>query len=85
MSNPAVRSWQTENPELAKRCRAAGAILVDSQNALLEAITDEVIDNKKDLTESSFHVMEFLDKYGLRLQQLGMIAQMLESLGSVPK
>lgn len=72
--------WQQEFPELPEGCRHALPILERSYGALLAELTDHLRENGHEAMENEFAVSEFLDRYGMRLSQLGTILSLVAFL-----
>ena len=74
--------WAGEFPELPGRCKG---VLPSLERALLELVRDvseRLGDDEVDLG-SEFALAEFLDKYGIRLAQLGNILGQVGHLSNV--
>src|SRR5262249_14631703 len=68
--------WQDEFPGLADGCRRALPQLERVYGRLLTELTDKLNDDE-DNVESDFALQEFLDRYGMRLAQLGTILNLV--------
>jgi hypothetical protein len=72
--------WQDDFPGMGRRCKA---ILPPLERAYLELIADlaERLNNEEtDGIENEFGLNEFLDRYGVRLSQLGTILGLIGTL-----
>ena len=71
--------WQREFPDLADGCRKAMPVLERSYGHLIHELTARLSDDAYDL-ENEFSLQEFLDRYGMRLAQLGTILNLVAPL-----
>lgn len=72
--------WQDDFPGMARRCKA---ILPPLERAYLELIgelAERLNTEESDGIESEFGLNEFLDRYGVRLSQLGTILGLIGTL-----
>lgn len=77
--------WKEENKQFSERCNKASQVV----SRLYQEFIDEMLHDLYQIEdgdefesfESHFKVMEFIDKYGPRLQQLGLIVNTLNTLG----
>ena len=72
--------WSDDFPGISKRCKQ---ILPPLEKAYLELVTDlaERLHNEEtDGIENEFGLNEFLDRYGVRLSQLGTILGLIGTL-----
>ena len=74
--------WQREFPDLADGCRKAMPLLERSYGHLIHELTARLGDDAYDL-ENEFSLQEFLDRYGMRLAQLGTILNLVAPLAEV--
>jgi hypothetical protein len=72
--------WRNDFPALPEGCRAAMPILERSYGKLIAELTEHLCDNGSDALETDFALQEFLDRYGMRLTQLGMILNLVAPL-----
>jgi hypothetical protein len=72
--------WQEEFPGLADGCRRALPQLERVYGRLITELTDKLNDADDDGVESDFALQEFLDRYGMRLAQLGTILNLVAPL-----
>lgn len=70
--------WQNEFPELSDGCRRAMPHLERCYGQLITDLTERVSD--EDSLDTDFAVMEFLDRFGMRLAQLGTILNLVGPL-----
>ncbi len=71
--------WQREFPDLGEGCRKAMPVLERSYGHLIYELTVRLGDDAYDL-ENEFSLQEFLDRYGMRLAQLGTILNLVAPL-----
>jgi hypothetical protein len=70
--------WQHEFPGLSDACRKAMPHLERCYGQLISDLTDKLSDD--DGLDNDFAVQEFLDRYGMRLAQLGTILNLVAPL-----
>lgn len=73
--------WQKQFPDLAKRCHGAAQRASELLNGLLERLVTDLEQLETDGYESDYALMELVDKYGYKFQQLSMMLQTLAQLG----
>jgi hypothetical protein len=71
--------WQQDFPDLAEGCRKALPHLERSYGQLIHDLTDKLNDEEHSL-DNDFALQEFLDRYGMRLAQLGTILNLVAPL-----
>ena len=71
--------WQQEFPDLGDACRKAMPDLERSFGKLMAELTNCVNDDDEAI-DNDFALQEFLDRYGMRLAQLGNILNMVAPL-----
>lgn len=72
--------WQQDFPELPEACKGAVPILERSYGALIAELADHLRQNGNGSLENEFVLGEFLDRYGMRLSQLGTILSLVAFL-----
>ncbi|HEV8059581.1 MAG TPA: hypothetical protein VGP68_06900 [Gemmataceae bacterium] len=72
--------WREDFPELAEACRQAIPTLERTYSKLITELTDQLGQNGAEALESEFVLQEFLDRYGMRLTQLGTLLNMVAPL-----
>ncbi len=70
--------WQHEFPDLAEACRKALPHLERSYGQLITDLTERLGD--EDSLDNDFALQEFLDRYGMRLAQMGTILNLVAPL-----
>jgi hypothetical protein len=71
--------WQQEFPSLADSCRKALPHLERCYGQLIRDLTERLTDDEEPL-DNDFAVQDFLDRYGMRLAQLGTILNLVGPL-----
>ena len=74
-----LNRWQQDFHALTDNCRRALPILERSYGRLIVELTDK-LNEDADPLENDFILQEFLDRYGMRLAQLGTILNLVASL-----
>jgi len=70
--------WNDEFPGLSEGCRKALPTLERCYGQMITDLTERI--NDDEALENDFHVQEFLDRYGMRLAQLGTILNLVAPL-----
>jgi len=70
--------WQQDFPDLPDACRTALPILERTYGTLVGELADHLRNN--DVADNEFTLAEFLDRYGMRLGQLGNLLSMVAFL-----
>src|SRR5215471_5457403 len=65
--------WKEEFPSLSDACRRALPALERCYGQLIVELTGHLHDQGNDALDNDFALQEFLDRYGMRLAQLGFI------------
>ena len=71
--------WNEEFPDLSDSCKKAMPHLERVYGQMITDLSEKVHDEDEGL-DSEFAVQEFLDKYGMRLAQLGTILNLVAPL-----
>jgi hypothetical protein len=74
-----LQRWQQEFADLGEACRKSMPALERCYGQMLKDLTDRLND-EDDSLDSDFAVQEFLDRYGMRLAQLGTILNLVGPL-----
>jgi hypothetical protein len=72
--------WQDDFPGLPAACRHALPALERAYITLIHDLTEQLRQQGSDALENDFALSEFLDRYGLRLGQLGTILSLVGPL-----
>jgi hypothetical protein len=70
--------WQSDFPELPDVCRRALPLLERSYGALVNELAERLRDSGG--LDDDFELSEFLDRYGMRLGQLGTLLNVVAHL-----
>lgn len=71
--------WREYFPEL-DHCRQAIPILERAYGALIAELSEHLRNNGSEALDTDFALQEFLDRYGMRLAQLGTILNLVAPL-----
>lgn len=72
--------WREDFPHLPENCRQAVPILERTYGALIAELAENLSHNGNDALDNDFALQEFLDRYGMRLAQLGTILNLVAPL-----
>ena len=72
--------WKDDFPDLGEGCRDAVLILERAYGAMLAELTEFLRQNGSGALDTDFTLQEFLDRYGMRLAQLGTILNLIAPL-----
>ncbi len=75
--------WREEFPDLPEACRQALPTLERAYGSILSNLAEELRQNGSDALDSEFALQDFLDRYGLRLGQMGNILNLVAPLAEV--
>jgi hypothetical protein len=75
-----LHRWHNEFPDLAEGCRRALPLLERSYGRMIHELTERLAEEGADGLENDFTLQEFLDRYGMRLAQLGTILNLVAPL-----
>jgi hypothetical protein len=75
-----VTRWRENFPELPDTCRQALPILERAFGKMVSEMTEQLCQDGDDALENDFALQEFLDRYGIRLPQLGTLLNMVTPL-----
>jgi hypothetical protein len=76
--------WQEEFPELGENCRKSLPVLEHTYARLIADLTEQLCSGGDDPLDNDFSLQEFLDRYGMRLAQLGTILNLVAPLAEAP-
>jgi hypothetical protein len=71
--------WQNEFPDLGDGCRKALPLLERGYGQLIHDLTEKLNDDELSL-DNEFALQEFIDRYGMRLAQLGTLLNLVAPL-----
>lgn len=72
--------WREDFPDLSGSCREALMSLEKAYGALLAELVEQLRQSGSGALDTDFALQEFLDRYGMRLTQLGTILNMVAPL-----
>jgi hypothetical protein len=72
-----LQRWKEEFPNLSENCKKAMPALERCYGQMIADLTDRL---EEDSLDNDFAVQEFLDRYGMRLAQLGTILNLVAPL-----
>ena len=72
--------WQKDLPDLTNHCKQAYPTLERAYVHMISSMVEEVTDKADDELDNEFTVQDFLDRYGMRLGQLGHMVHVIGSL-----
>ncbi len=75
-----VARWREDFPELPDSCRQVLPVLERDYGAILLSLVEELRQQGNDALDSEFAMQDFLDRYGMRLGQLGNILNLVSPL-----
>jgi hypothetical protein len=75
-----LHRWQSEFPGLSDGCRRALPMLERAYGRIIHELTERLADEGPDGLENDFTLQEFLDRFGMRLAQLGTILNLVAPL-----
>jgi hypothetical protein len=71
--------WQSEFPDLGENCRKVMPQIERSYGRLIAELTERLTEDSDPL-DNDFALQDFLDRYGMRLAQLGTILNLVAPL-----
>ena len=80
-----LAKWAEEFPGVGAGCLKAFPVIERAFLRLLEDLSSRLTDEDADEIEDEFALSEFLDRYGMRLSQLGNILNVLSPLADAAK
>jgi hypothetical protein len=75
-----LNRWHEEFPDLSSACKKALPVLEQTYGKLICELTEHLSSNGTDALDTDFALQEFLDRYGMRLGQLGTIVNLVAPL-----
>lgn len=72
--------WQTDFPDIGTACKQVLPVVERAYLTLMQDLTDRLKDDSNDPIDTDFALGEFLDRYGMRLGQLGTVLSQLGPL-----
>jgi hypothetical protein len=72
--------WQRDFPDLGDGCRFALPVIERAYGGLIADLADHIRQNGTGALDNDFTLAEFLDRYGMKLSQLGTILSLVAFL-----
>jgi hypothetical protein len=72
-----VNRWRDDFGDLPQAAREAMPILERTYGKLVTELTEQLTQNSSEVIDNDFALQEFLDRYGMRLTQLGTILNLV--------
>lgn len=72
--------WQQDFPTLGEDCRRSLPVLERSYGKLIADLAEQLRDEGDGALDTDFALQEFLDRYGMKLAQLGTILNLVAPL-----
>lgn len=72
--------WQEDFPDLSDACRKVLPLLERTYSKLITELTEHLSDSDGDSLDMDFTLQELLDRYGMRLAQLGTLLNVVAPL-----
>ncbi len=72
--------WTEDFPEMPGTCRRALPVLEKAYGSLILDLVEELADNGDGALDNDFSLQEFLDRYGMRLGQIGNLLNLVAPL-----
>jgi hypothetical protein len=72
--------WQRDFPDLGDGCRFALPVIEKAYGGLIADLAGHIRQSGTDALDNDFTLAEFLDRYGMRLSQLGTILSLVAFL-----
>ncbi len=78
-----VARWREDFPDLSESCREVLPILERSYGAMIAELAEYLRQQGAGALDNDFSLQEFIDRYGMRLAQLGTILNLVAPLAEV--
>jgi hypothetical protein len=75
-----LERWHRDFPDLSVACRQAIPVLEHTYGKLITELTEHLSQQGDEALDNDFTLQEFLDRYGMRLAQLGTILNLVAPL-----
>jgi hypothetical protein len=72
--------WRDDFSDLPQACRQSVPILERTYGKLIAELTEHLCQNGNDALDNDFALQDFLDRFGMRLAQLGTILNLVAPL-----
>jgi hypothetical protein len=75
-----VARWKEEFPGLTGSCKKVLPVLERAYGSIIVSLVEELEHNEQDALDNEFTLQDFIDRYGMRLGQLGNILNVVTPL-----
>jgi hypothetical protein len=75
-----VAKWKEDFPDLPAGCKQVLPILERAYGSIVATLVDELTQNEEDGLNNDFTMQDFIDRYGMKLGQLGNILNLVGPL-----
>jgi len=72
-----LERWRQQFADLPQSCRQALPVLEQSYGRMIAELTEQLCQTGSEALDNDFALQEFLDRYGMRLTQLGTILNLV--------
>ena len=72
--------WRADFPELPDGCKQAVPVLEKAYGSIVAQMVEELRDQGPDPLDTEFALQDFIDRYGMRLGQLGNLLNLMGPL-----
>ena len=75
-----VARWREQFPDMLDHCKEVLPVLERAYGSIIVSMVDEIRQQGEDALENEFALQDFLDRFGMRLGQLGNILNLVSPL-----
>jgi hypothetical protein len=75
-----VARWREQFPELLDYCKEVLPVLERAYGSIIMSLAEEIRQHGEDALDNEFALQDFLDRFGMRLGQLGNILNLVSPL-----
>jgi hypothetical protein len=75
-----ISRWRNDFPDLPDNCKQAVAVLERTYGKLMAELAENLSQGGAEALDNDFALQDFLDRYGMRLTQLGTILNLVGPL-----
>jgi|SRR5581483_240582 len=75
-----VNHWREEFPELPTACKEVLPTLEKAYGSIIAALAEELRDKGSEALDNEFALQDFIDRYGMRLGQMGHVLNLVAPL-----
>jgi hypothetical protein len=72
-----LERWRQQFGDLPQSCRQALPVLEQTYGKMIAELTEQLCQTGSEALDNDFALQEFLDRYGMRLTQLGTILNLV--------